>query len=165
MHLYNPTLLNLFLSVFSHLFFRTLGLVFQSENFNFNRYTNHIMDSWSYMDSPVPEQNHSKPRLQPGDDLAALTMLYEQCKVNKAPSVIKKKKKDYVQQCINIYVYIFEPIYFRTRKTRSLLHVTVWAVSAKQKSKIFHHSNGKPVQDFYVFEKSQISKNNKITMQ
>ncbi|KAM3595108.1 uncharacterized protein V6R79_018185 [Siganus canaliculatus] len=61
----------------------TLGLVFQSENFNFNRYTNHIMDSWSYLESPVPEPNHSKPRLHPGDDLAALTMLYEQCKSQK----------------------------------------------------------------------------------
>ncbi|XP_050934204.1 LOW QUALITY PROTEIN: grainyhead-like protein 3 homolog [Lates calcarifer] len=58
----------------------TLGLVFQSENFNYNHYTNYIMDSWSYLDGPVPEQNHSKPRLHPGDDLAAITMLYEQCK-------------------------------------------------------------------------------------
>ncbi|XP_062297006.1 grainyhead-like protein 3 homolog [Scomber scombrus] len=58
----------------------TLGLVFQSENFNYNRYTNYIMDSWSYLENPIPEQNHSKPRLHPGDDLAALTMLYEQCK-------------------------------------------------------------------------------------
>uniref|UniRef100_A0A3Q3EJJ7 Grainyhead-like transcription factor 3 n=1 Tax=Labrus bergylta TaxID=56723 RepID=A0A3Q3EJJ7_9LABR len=63
---------------------RTLGLIFQSENFN--RYTNHIMESWSYMDNPVPELNHSKPRLQPGDDLTALTMLYEQCKVDNAES-------------------------------------------------------------------------------
>ncbi|KAI3367646.1 hypothetical protein L3Q82_026484 [Scortum barcoo] len=62
---------------------RTLGLVFQSENFNFNRYTNHIMDSWSYLESPVPEPNHSKPRLHPGDDLTALTMLYEQCRSQK----------------------------------------------------------------------------------
>ncbi|XP_068195184.1 grainyhead-like protein 3 homolog [Antennarius striatus] len=61
----------------------TLGLVFQSENFNYSRFTNHIMDSWSYLESPVTEQNHSKPRLHPGDDLAALTMLYEQCKVEK----------------------------------------------------------------------------------
>lgn len=68
---------------------RTLGLVFQSENFNHNRYTNYIMDSWSYLDNPVPEQNHSKPRLHPGDDLAALTMLYEQCKVAHAKSVPK----------------------------------------------------------------------------
>ncbi|XP_060939377.1 grainyhead-like protein 3 homolog [Limanda limanda] len=56
----------------------TLGLVFQSENFNYNQYTNCSMDSWSYPDTL--EQNHSKPRLHPGDDLAALTMLYEQCK-------------------------------------------------------------------------------------
>ncbi|TKS86711.1 Grainyhead-like protein 3 -like protein [Collichthys lucidus] len=62
---------------------RTLGLVFQSENFNFNLYSNHIMDSWSYLESPVPELSHSKPRLHPGDDLAAITMLYEQCKNQK----------------------------------------------------------------------------------
>ncbi|XP_035529279.1 grainyhead-like protein 3 homolog [Morone saxatilis] len=61
----------------------TLGLVFQSENFNYNRYTNHMMDSWSYLETTVPEPNHSKPRLHPGDDLAALTMLYEQCKNQK----------------------------------------------------------------------------------
>ncbi|XP_070776269.1 grainyhead-like protein 3 homolog [Enoplosus armatus] len=65
----------------------TLGLVFQSENFNYNRYTNHIMDSWSYLESPVPEPNHSKPRLHPGDDLAALTMLYEQCKSQKEQKI------------------------------------------------------------------------------
>ncbi|XP_020498380.1 grainyhead-like protein 3 homolog [Labrus bergylta] len=63
----------------------TLGLIFQSENFN--RYTNHIMESWSYMDNPVPELNHSKPRLQPGDDLTALTMLYEQCKSQKEQKI------------------------------------------------------------------------------
>lgn len=39
------------------------------------------MDAWSYMESAGPEQNHPKPRLHPGDDLTALTMLYEQCKV------------------------------------------------------------------------------------
>ncbi|KAM7403205.1 hypothetical protein PAMA_003907 [Pampus argenteus] len=62
----------------------TLGLVFQSENFNYNRYTNFMMDSWPYLDqNPVLEQNHSKTRLHPGDDLAALTMLYEQCKSQK----------------------------------------------------------------------------------
>ncbi|XP_034531391.1 grainyhead-like protein 3 homolog [Notolabrus celidotus] len=61
----------------------TLGLIFQSENFNYNHYNNHIMDSWSYLESPVPEQTPSKPRLHPGDDLAALTMLYEQCKSQK----------------------------------------------------------------------------------
>lgn len=44
------------------------------------------MDSWSYLENPVPEQNHSKSRLHPGDDLAALTMLYEQCKVAHAES-------------------------------------------------------------------------------
>nr|XP_061799030.1 grainyhead-like protein 3 homolog [Nerophis lumbriciformis] len=59
----------------------TLGVVFQSENFNYNRYnTNYGMDPWSYLDSAVPEENLSKPRLHPGDDLAAITMLYEQCK-------------------------------------------------------------------------------------
>ncbi|CAL8285130.1 unnamed protein product [Lota lota] len=56
----------------------TLGLVLQKENFNYNSYTNHIMDSWSYMDTPM-----SKPRLNPGDDLTAITMLYEQCKNQK----------------------------------------------------------------------------------
>ncbi|XP_010770972.1 grainyhead-like protein 3 homolog [Notothenia coriiceps] len=61
----------------------TLGLVFQSENFNYNRYNNYAMDSWPYLESPVPEQNHTKPRLHPGDDLTALTMLYEQCKNQK----------------------------------------------------------------------------------
>lgn len=50
------------------------------------------MDSWSYIDSPAPEQNNSKPRLQPGDDLAALTMLYEQCKVDEDQSSFFKKK-------------------------------------------------------------------------
>lgn len=40
------------------------------------------MDSWPYLESPVAEQNHTKPRLHPGDDLTALTMLYEQCKVD-----------------------------------------------------------------------------------
>ncbi|XP_008305058.1 grainyhead-like protein 3 homolog [Stegastes partitus] len=60
----------------------TLGLVFQSENFNYNHYTNYIMDSWApYMDSSVPEPNHSKSRLHPGDELAA--MLYEHCKNQK----------------------------------------------------------------------------------
>ncbi|XP_049595514.1 grainyhead-like protein 3 homolog [Syngnathus scovelli] len=59
----------------------TLGVVFQSENFNYNRYnTNYTMESWPYMDSPMPEENLAKPRLHPGDDLAAITMLYEQCK-------------------------------------------------------------------------------------
>lgn len=65
----------------------TLGLVFQSENFNYNRYTNHIMDPWSYLESPVPEPNHTKPRLHPGDDLTALTMLYEQCKSQKEQKI------------------------------------------------------------------------------
>ncbi|KAK5857527.1 hypothetical protein PBY51_010767 [Eleginops maclovinus] len=63
----------------------TLGLVFQNENFNYNRYNNYIMDSWPYLESSVPEQNHAKPRLHPGDDLTALTMLYEQCKNHKDP--------------------------------------------------------------------------------
>ncbi|KAL3049328.1 hypothetical protein OYC64_008734 [Pagothenia borchgrevinki] len=63
----------------------TLGLVFQSENFNYNRYNNYAMDSWPYLESPVPEQNHTKSRLHPGDDLTALTMLYEQCKNQKDP--------------------------------------------------------------------------------
>lgn len=65
----------------------TLGLVFQSENFNYNHYTNYIMDSWSYLDSPIPELNHSKPRLHPGDNQTALTMLYEQCKNQKEQKI------------------------------------------------------------------------------
>ncbi|AWP16390.1 putative grainyhead-like protein 3 -like [Scophthalmus maximus] len=65
----------------------TLGLVFQSESFNYNHYANYGMDSWSYLESPVPEQNHSKPRLQSGDDLAALTMLYEQCKTQREQKI------------------------------------------------------------------------------
>ncbi|XP_054470392.1 grainyhead-like protein 3 homolog [Anoplopoma fimbria] len=69
----------------------TLGLVFQSENFNFNRYNNYAMDSWSYLESTLPEQNHPKPRLHPGDDLAALTMLYEQCKNQKDHKIITNR--------------------------------------------------------------------------
>lgn len=68
---------------------RTLGLVIQSENFNYNHYTNYIMDSWSYVENPVPEQ---KPRLHPGDDLAALTMLYEQCKVKTSVPVAEQSE-------------------------------------------------------------------------
>lgn len=60
---------------------RTLGLVHQSENFIYNRYNSYAMDSWSYLESPVLEQTAPKPRLQPGEDLTALTLLYEQCKV------------------------------------------------------------------------------------
>ncbi|XP_077415411.1 grainyhead-like protein 3 homolog isoform X1 [Vanacampus margaritifer] len=62
----------------------TLGVVCQSENFNYNRYIpNYTMDPWSYMDSPMPEENLAKPRLHPGDDMVAITMLYEQCKSQK----------------------------------------------------------------------------------
>lgn len=39
------------------------------------------MDPWSYLETPVAEQNHAKPRLHPPNDLAALTMLYDHCKV------------------------------------------------------------------------------------
>lgn len=116
-------------------FFRTLGLVFQSENFNFNRYSNHIMDPWSYIDSPVPEQNLSKPRLQPGDDLAALTMLYEQCKVDKDQLSIIKISDLCICMCLCVYICIHNNLLnikqfvcltnFRARKTRSLLHATV----------------------------------------
>ncbi|XP_019743954.1 grainyhead-like protein 3 homolog isoform X2 [Hippocampus comes] len=66
---------------------RTLGVVFQSENFNYNRYNANYMDPWSYMDNPMPEENLAKPRLHPGDDLAAITMLYEQCKSQKEQKV------------------------------------------------------------------------------
>ncbi|KAM4625819.1 grainyhead-like protein 3 homolog isoform 2-T2 [Polymixia lowei] len=41
------------------------------------------MDSWSYVESPVPDLSRTKPRLNPGDDMTALTMLYEQCKNQK----------------------------------------------------------------------------------
>lgn len=51
------------------------------------------MDSWAYMENPVPPlENHSKARLHPGDDLAALTMLYEQCKVDNAESVATRNQ-------------------------------------------------------------------------
>ncbi|XP_077588048.1 grainyhead-like protein 3 homolog isoform X2 [Stigmatopora nigra] len=66
----------------------TLGVVFQSENFNYNRYnTNYSMDPWSYLDSAMPEDSLNKPRLHPGDDLAAITMLYEQCKSQKEQKI------------------------------------------------------------------------------
>ncbi|KAM9842259.1 grainyhead-like protein 3 homolog [Aulostomus maculatus] len=66
----------------------TLGLVRQSENFNYNRYnTNYVMDPWPYLESPIQEENHPKPRLLPGDDLAAITMLYEQCKSQKEQKI------------------------------------------------------------------------------
>ncbi|XP_028294730.1 grainyhead-like protein 3 homolog [Gouania willdenowi] len=61
----------------------TLGLFLQSENFNYNNYSNHFMDAWSYLEHPIPKPNLSKPRIHPGDDLAALSMLYEQCKNQK----------------------------------------------------------------------------------
>nr|XP_057947047.1 grainyhead-like protein 3 homolog [Doryrhamphus excisus] len=65
----------------------TLGVVFQSENFNYRFNTNYIMDPWSYLENTMPEENLSKPRLHPGDDLAAITMLYEQCKSHKEPKI------------------------------------------------------------------------------
>lgn len=61
----------------------TLGLVFQSENFSYNHYTNHIMDSWPYLDTTNPEPNHSKLRLNPGETMTALTMLQDQCRNQK----------------------------------------------------------------------------------
>ncbi|XP_056152213.1 grainyhead-like protein 3 homolog [Lampris incognitus] len=61
----------------------TLGLVLQSENFHYSRYTNYIMDSWPYLENPVPEPSRDKPKLHPGDDMTAITMLYEQCKSHK----------------------------------------------------------------------------------
>lgn len=73
------------------------------------------MDSWTYLDSPVPEQNHSKPRLHPGEDLTALTMLYEQCKVNRSKQKYKKKiiitfqfYRAFLTLC-NYYYYFPEP--------------------------------------------------------
>ncbi|XP_062252442.1 grainyhead-like protein 3 homolog [Platichthys flesus] len=76
----------------------TLGLVFQSENFNYNQYTNCNMDSWSYPDTL--EQNHSKPRLHPGDDLAALTMLYEQCKSQKDQKIVAGNRGNNIHKMI-----------------------------------------------------------------
>uniref|UniRef100_A0A8C6UHT7 Grainyhead-like transcription factor 3 n=1 Tax=Neogobius melanostomus TaxID=47308 RepID=A0A8C6UHT7_9GOBI len=70
----------------------TLGLIFQSENFSYNRLTSCAMDSWPYMDSSVLEQNHSKPRLQPGDDMTAITMLYEQCKTQKEQKMVSSNR-------------------------------------------------------------------------
>ncbi|XP_061897489.1 grainyhead-like protein 3 homolog [Entelurus aequoreus] len=67
----------------------TLGVVFQSENFNYhNRLnTSYLMDPWSYLENTLPEESLSKPRLHPGDDLAAITMLYEQCKNQKEQKI------------------------------------------------------------------------------
>ncbi|KAM4724057.1 grainyhead-like protein 3 homolog isoform 1-T1 [Anableps anableps] len=65
----------------------TLGLVFQSENFSYNHCTNYIMDSWPYLDTPNPEMNHSKLRLNPGETMTALTMLQEQCRNQKEQKV------------------------------------------------------------------------------
>lgn len=69
-------------SKISNSYCRTLGLVFQSENFSYNHYTNHIMDSWPYLDTTNPEPNHSKLRLNPGETMTALTMLQDQCRVD-----------------------------------------------------------------------------------
>ncbi|KAM6912489.1 grainyhead-like protein 3 homolog [Xenentodon cancila] len=66
----------------------TLGLVFQSENFSYNPYTNCIMDSWPYLDNSANDPNHSKPRLNPADSLAALTMLHEQCRSQKEQKAV-----------------------------------------------------------------------------
>ncbi|XP_054909478.1 grainyhead-like protein 3 homolog isoform X2 [Poeciliopsis prolifica] len=55
----------------------TLGLVFQSENFNYNHCTNYVMDSWPYLDTPNQEQ---KLGLNPGETMTAITMLQEQCR-------------------------------------------------------------------------------------
>ncbi|XP_017265306.1 grainyhead-like protein 3 homolog [Kryptolebias marmoratus] len=63
----------------------TLGLVFQSENFSYNPYNNYLMDSWPYLNNPVSDPNLAKPRLHPGDNLAALTMLHEHCRNQKEP--------------------------------------------------------------------------------
>ncbi|XP_046904700.1 grainyhead-like protein 3 homolog isoform X2 [Hypomesus transpacificus] len=58
----------------------TIGLGLQNENFNYQRYSNYIMDSWSYMES---DQSRPKPRMNPEVDLTALTMLHDQCKTQK----------------------------------------------------------------------------------
>ncbi|XP_069576535.1 grainyhead-like protein 3 homolog [Brachyistius frenatus] len=74
----------------------TVGLVFQSENFTYNHYNNYIMDSWSYPESTASDLNHSRPRLHPGDDLATLTMLYEQCKSQKGQKIMACNRTDNV---------------------------------------------------------------------
>ncbi|XP_013131843.1 grainyhead-like protein 3 homolog isoform X2 [Oreochromis niloticus] len=56
----------------------TLGLVFQSENFSYNNYSNYVMDPWSCLDNSITEPNPSKSRLP--EELTALSMFYEQCK-------------------------------------------------------------------------------------
>ncbi|XP_037341548.1 grainyhead-like protein 3 homolog [Pungitius pungitius] len=70
----------------------TLGLVLQSENFIYNRYNSYTMDSWSYLESPGAEHAAPKPRLQPGDDLTALTLLYEQCKNHKDQKIVTSNR-------------------------------------------------------------------------
>ncbi|XP_067098714.1 LOW QUALITY PROTEIN: grainyhead-like protein 3 homolog [Osmerus mordax] len=55
----------------------TIGLGLQNESFNYQRYSNYIMDSWAYMES---DQSRPKPRINTEDDLTALTMLHDQCK-------------------------------------------------------------------------------------
>ncbi|KAM8913882.1 grainyhead-like protein 3 homolog isoform 2-T2 [Spinachia spinachia] len=71
---------------------QTLGLVLQSENFIYNRYNNYAMDSWSYLEGSVLEQTAPKPRLQPGDDLTALTLLYQQCKNHKDQKMVTSNR-------------------------------------------------------------------------
>ncbi|MED6260153.1 hypothetical protein ATANTOWER_004597 [Ataeniobius toweri] len=68
----------------------TLGLVFQNENFSYNHHTNYIMESWPYLESPNPESNHSKPRLNSGETMTALTMLQEQCRKEQKPALFNR---------------------------------------------------------------------------
>ncbi|MED6286834.1 hypothetical protein CHARACLAT_010070 [Characodon lateralis] len=68
----------------------TLGLVFQNENFSYNHHTNYIMESWPYLESPNPESNHSKPRLNPGETMTAITMLQEQCRKEQKPALFNR---------------------------------------------------------------------------
>ncbi|KAM6973720.1 LOW QUALITY PROTEIN: grainyhead-like protein 3 homolog [Aplochiton taeniatus] len=70
----------------------TLGLVLQNENFNYQRYTNYIMDSWAYMDSSVTDLSRAKARLNPEDDLTAITMLYDQCKTQREQKIVNPNR-------------------------------------------------------------------------
>lgn len=119
---------------------RTLGLVFQSENFNYNHYSNYNMDSWSYLETPVPPANHSKPRLHPGDDLAALTMLYEQCRVK--TQMTNKPIQNPVSRRTGI-MFVFFCFYFcRTKRSKKCLPAVESTVTRSQTGEFirFDHS-------------------------
>lgn len=58
----------------------TIGVGLQNESFNYQRYSNYIMDSWAYPDNSMSDLSRTKTRLSPEDDLTAIPMLYDQCK-------------------------------------------------------------------------------------